>query len=74
MLRRIEELLPRAPVAAIFVVILYEAIFEKAGSSNPARRRNRGCRCYGGVSRDVVWISCRSVDRKPLARPGQAVD
>jgi hypothetical protein len=32
MLRRIEELLPWAPVAAIFVVILYEAIFEKAGS------------------------------------------
>jgi hypothetical protein len=32
MLRRVEELLPWAPVAAIFVVILYEAIFEKAGS------------------------------------------
>jgi hypothetical protein len=32
MLRRIETFLLWAPIAAIFVVILYEAIFEKAES------------------------------------------
>src|SRR5882672_2561481 len=32
MLRRIEALLPWSPVAAIFGVILYEAIFEKTRS------------------------------------------
>jgi hypothetical protein len=31
MLRRVEALLPWTPAAAIFGVILYEAIFEKAG-------------------------------------------
>jgi hypothetical protein len=70
MLRRIERLLPWAPVAAIFVVILHEAIFEKAGSLILPGAAIGAVVVTAGLL--VVWFGIHAVlwVAKRLGRPG----
>ena len=80
MLRRIEAVLPWSPVAAIFGVILYEAIFEKTRSLILPGAEIGRCRRCGRIAGGLARGSCRfvarksrhSVGRNSRARPGRS--